>query len=111
MSNNPDISSCANPKCGSEFKRLGEGRLAVYLVHDPVAWGRRKPPSTTKTPTQNKINPELGQAIRLRAYILFERRGQKHGHDLDDWLQAEAELTEGSALLDASCSGWLSLPH
>jgi len=39
MSDNPDISSCANPKCGSEFKRLGEGRLAVYLVDDPVAWG------------------------------------------------------------------------
>jgi len=71
----------------------------------------RKPPSTTKTPTQNKINPELGQPIRLRAYILFERRGKEHGHDLDDWLQAEAELTEGSARLDASCSGWLSLPH
>ena len=39
MPDNPDISSCANPKCGSEFKRLGEGRLAVYLVDDPVAWG------------------------------------------------------------------------
>ena len=54
---------------------------------------RRKPPSTTKTPTQNKIRPELGQAIRLRAYELFEQRGKEHGHDLDDWLQAEAELT------------------
>jgi len=56
---------------------------------------RRKPPSTTKTPTQNKIRPELGQAIRLRAYELFEQRGKEHGHDLDDWLQAEAELTAG----------------
>jgi hypothetical protein len=32
-------------------------------------------------------------AIRTRAYQLFEERGCKHGHDLDDWLVAEAELT------------------
>jgi hypothetical protein len=23
---------------------------------------------------------------------LFEERGRQHGHDLDDWLQAEAEI-------------------
>jgi len=56
---------------------------------------RRKPPYTTKIPTQNEIRPELGQAIRLRAYELFEQRGKEHGHDLDDWLQAEEELTTG----------------
>lgn len=27
-----------------------------------------------------------------RAYHLFEERGRQHGHDLDDWLQAEAEI-------------------
>lgn len=31
-------------------------------------------------------------AIRERAYQLFEQRGCEHGHDLDDWLVAEAEL-------------------
>ena len=30
--------------------------------------------------------------IRTRAYELFEQRGCENGHDLDDWLQAEAEL-------------------
>lgn len=55
---------------------------------------RRKPSSTTKTRKQNEIRkPELWQAIRLRAYELFEQRGKEHGRDLDDWLQAEAELT------------------
>jgi hypothetical protein len=39
MTGKPDISCCANPKCGSEFKRLGEGRLAVFLVDNPTAWG------------------------------------------------------------------------
>jgi len=32
------------------------------------------------------------ELIRERAYKLFEQRGYKHGHDLDDWLQAEAEV-------------------
>jgi len=34
----------------------------------------------------------LQEKIRLRAYELFEARGRQHGHDLDDWLQAEAEI-------------------
>jgi HSP20 family molecular chaperone IbpA len=31
-------------------------------------------------------------AIAHRAYELFETRGCEHGHDLEDWLQAESEL-------------------
>ena len=30
--------------------------------------------------------------IRLRAYYFFEKRGGEHGHDLEDWLLAEAEI-------------------
>ena len=32
------------------------------------------------------------EIIRIRAYQLFEERSYEHGHDLDDWLQAEAEI-------------------
>ena len=32
------------------------------------------------------------EIIRMRAYQLFEQRGGQHGHDLEDWLQAEAEV-------------------
>jgi hypothetical protein len=32
------------------------------------------------------------QEIRVRAYQLFEQRGRDPGHDLEDWLQAEAEI-------------------
>lgn len=31
--------------------------------------------------------------IRLRAYQLYEQRGRRDGHALDDWLEAEAELS------------------
>jgi hypothetical protein len=37
---------------------------------------------------------ELEVQIRLRAYELYESRGREDGHGLDDWLQAETELTE-----------------
>ena len=42
--------------------------------------------------------PHLGslelteEIIRQRAYHLFEQRGCEDGHDLEDWLQAEAEI-------------------
>ena len=32
------------------------------------------------------------EAIAKRAYQLFERRGRVHGHDREDWVQAEKEL-------------------
>jgi hypothetical protein len=30
--------------------------------------------------------------IARRSYTLYEERGNEHGHDVDDWLQAEREL-------------------
>jgi hypothetical protein len=41
---------------------------------------------------------ELEERIRLRAYQLYEQRGKRNGHALDDWLKAEAELTERRSL-------------
>ena len=41
---------------------------------------------------------ELEGRIRVRAYELYEQRGKRDGHALDDWLQAEAELTERKRL-------------
>jgi DUF2934 family protein len=32
------------------------------------------------------------QLVRERAYQLYEQRGCEQGHDLDDWLRAEAEI-------------------
>jgi hypothetical protein len=33
------------------------------------------------------------EGIALRAYEIFLARGGQHGNDIDDWLQAEAELS------------------
>ena len=35
---------------------------------------------------------DIAERIRERAYQLFEERGGELGHDLEDWLQAEAEV-------------------
>jgi hypothetical protein len=45
------------------------------------------------------VNSSAGDApaqdeIQLRAYCIHVERGGRHGCDLDDWLQAERELTE-----------------
>ena len=34
----------------------------------------------------------IADLIRKRAYQLFEARGRRQGHELDDWLQAEREI-------------------
>jgi hypothetical protein len=38
------------------------------------------------------IDADLQEQVRARAYQLFEERGGEHGHDVEDWLQAEAEF-------------------
>jgi Protein of unknown function (DUF2934) len=48
---------------------------------------------TKKQTAEVVTDPKLEQEIRRRAYELYEGRGCEHGHDVEDWLRAEAELT------------------
>lgn len=51
--------------------------------------------SFRQEPVQQAVAPEdLRKQITLRAYELYEYRGKLHGFDLDDWLQAEAEILD-----------------
>lgn len=45
----------------------------------------------TKASASQSTNVE--EQIRQRAYELYEARGREDGHDLDDWQQAEVEIT------------------
>jgi len=44
------------------------------------------------------LKPDVGslelteEYIRQRAYRRFEQRGWQHGYDLEDWVEAEAEI-------------------
>ena len=61
------------------------------------------PRSTRRTPRNVIEMPRATQApaasaqptaddIARRAFELFCQRGSEHGHDLEDWLEAEREL-------------------
>jgi hypothetical protein len=47
--------------------------------------------SATDTAVQHDRCASLNQ-IRERAFQLFENRGSKHGHDMQDWLRAERQI-------------------
>ena len=35
---------------------------------------------------------QIHEMIRLRAYRFYEERGAEDGHDIEDWVRAEAEV-------------------
>ena len=45
-----------------------------------------------KASTNMDLSDDRAERIRQRAYELHEARGQEAGHEIDDWLQAEAEI-------------------
>ena len=47
----------------------------------------------TPRPTSTTTEQKLEEQIRSRAYELYEARGREDGHDLEDWLQAEIDIT------------------
>jgi hypothetical protein len=54
------------------------------------------PIDTIRKPQTNiavKPSPNLAEQIRRRAYELYEERGRQDGHELEDWLHAEEEVT------------------
>ena len=44
-----------------------------------------------------KSTPDLQEQIRRRAHELYEQRGRDEGRELDDWLEAESELSQQKA--------------
>jgi hypothetical protein len=50
------------------------------------------PNSATESEVMRSANG-LQEQVRCRAYELYEQRGKEDGHEIDDWLQAESELT------------------
>ena len=46
----------------------------------------------TSQPKPDDLSQERLEKIRHRAYELYEARGREEGHDVEDWLQAEAEI-------------------
>ena len=43
--------------------------------------------------TEGLVHPTHEQQIRIRAYEIYLQRGEQPGNELEDWLEAERELT------------------
>jgi hypothetical protein len=49
---------------------------------------------------RSKPNPiHLQEDVRRRAYQIYEQRGATPGSDVEDWLQAEAEISDNTQRL------------
>src|SRR5215469_8801464 len=77
--------------------------------HTPPAWNRitrmsaqRTSSASRQSITQPGSSPEFLEQIRVRAYELFEQRGREAGHEVEDWLKAEAEVLQKTSKTTAA---------
>jgi hypothetical protein len=53
--------------------------------------------SETPVNRTDESRPRSAEDIATRAYHLYLERGAEHGRDVDDWMQAEREMTGPSS--------------
>jgi len=95
------VLQCNDVIPGCSFEMRGDSEADVLrkaAEHAKSAHNMREIPadvlSKVRGAIRDKAAPELESRIRARAYELYEQRGKQDGRALDDWCQAEAELTE-----------------
>jgi hypothetical protein len=64
-------------------------------VNDERAETGAEPSELSSEPSSRAADHDA--AVARRAYRRYEERGHEHGRDLDDWLEAEREVTSGNA--------------
>ncbi len=59
---------------------------------------RQEAASRTEAHSVSSESPVNGKwnLIAMKAYELYEKRGRSHGHDVEDWFEAEA-IVNGEA--------------
>ena len=69
----------------------------------PKAAVKRNPARTAAAAVAQPMPDEQREvAIRQAAYALFEARGCVYGHELEDWLEAEAQVERAFAALPSA---------
>jgi hypothetical protein len=48
-----------------------------------------------RTTQSTPVSGDLEEQVRERAYQLYQERGEVPGFEVEDWLQAEAEILDG----------------
>ncbi len=73
------------PKSKAAPSRKVSSGKTIKLQKDRVT-------ASTQAESQHRYYEDLGSRIAERAYELYTQRGQDHGHDLEDWLEAERQI-------------------
>lgn len=90
-----ELTDAAAEKLTSEEQRIDQ-----ELKQHRAAEHAYSPLSTAET-LATESHPNLEEEIRRLAFELYVERGREDGHDLDDWLHAEAEV-KGTAVKAAA---------
>ena len=76
--------------------------VVLLMTPSPALTARHHPQASHEfvetTSPQGVFVPDADQVARL-AYMYFENHGEANGRDLEDWHQAEAELTAEGQLV------------
>ncbi len=68
--------------------------VAVETQEVPAAKPARKPVIVKSEPRANLVPINVEEEVRRLAYLLAERRGFEPGHETEDWLAAEREVSQ-----------------
>jgi hypothetical protein len=81
------------------YRGTGSSAPSASDLHSMKTQEGGFPMPTQKTPTlvRNEPSQNLEEQIRSRAYELYEARGRDNGHDMEDWLRAESEISGNSS--------------
>jgi hypothetical protein len=65
-------------------------KVKLHSKQDKVI--ARQPSAATESATSG-IRASLDD-IRVRAFHMYQKRGAQHGYDIQDWLNAERQITQ-----------------
>lgn len=63
-----------------------------HAQHSPTAARPARPPAAADTPAAAAPAEQKDAFVRQAAYYHYQARGCVGGHELEDWLKAEAEF-------------------
>lgn len=88
MSNRPSTQTAQPRKPGPQLPGLSTTKRNTKTAVGPK-------PDAPEDKAAPDASTERHQLIAVAAYYIAQRRGFAPGNELDDWLQAEAEITAG----------------
>jgi Protein of unknown function (DUF2934) len=92
------IETASLEQAADSYVRMTEGRKCMSMSSKPTRKGITEIQATSiqeETGEVSVANLACDEEIRRRAYEIYRERGEQPGRELEDWLQAERELTRG----------------